>query len=155
MKLVKIYECLCDATRLRLLNLLLQGPLCVCHIQAVLGEPQVKISKHLGYLKARGLVTVRRQGNWMIYALPVHRERSPELEANLACLQDCVNEDGTCRLLLILCIQVNPPFSFSARAIRAAATSPRDCFALLPEIYLPLPARAQNPPATFIPWLSR
>ena len=94
MKLVKIYECLCDATRLRLLNLLLQGPLCVCHIQAVLGEPQVKISKHLGYLKARGLVTVRRQGNWMIYALPVHRERSPELEANLACLQDCVNEDG-------------------------------------------------------------
>ena len=76
MKLVKIYECLCDATRLRLLNLLLQGPLCVCHIQAVLGEPQVKISKHLGYLKARGLVTVRRQGNWMIYALPVHRPRA-------------------------------------------------------------------------------
>ena len=93
-KLVKIYECLCDATRLRLLNLLLQGPLCVCHIQAVLGEPQVKISKHLGYLKARGLVTVRRQGNWMIYALPVPRDRSPELEANLACLQDCTNEDA-------------------------------------------------------------
>jgi DNA-binding transcriptional ArsR family regulator len=54
MKLVSIYECLCDATRLRLLNLLLQGPLCVCHLQAVLGESQVKISKHLSYLRARG-----------------------------------------------------------------------------------------------------
>jgi len=92
-KLVEIYQCLCDETRLRLLHLLLQGPLCVCHFQAVLGEPQVKISKHLGYLKARGLVTVRRSGNWMIYALPAARARPPELIANLACLQDCVAEN--------------------------------------------------------------
>lgn len=92
MKLVRIYECLCDETRLRLLNLLLAGPLCVCHLQSVLGEPQVKISKHLGYLKARGLVTARRRGNWMIYALPEERERSVELRANLACLQDCTAE---------------------------------------------------------------
>ena len=30
MELVKIYECLCDPTRLRLLNVLAQGPVCVC-----------------------------------------------------------------------------------------------------------------------------
>jgi len=89
MKLVQIYQCLCDETRLRLLHLLLQGPLCVCHIQGVLGESQVKISKHLGYLKARGLVTASRSGNWMIYALPEEKSRSAELKANLACLQDC------------------------------------------------------------------
>ncbi len=89
MKLVEIYQCLCDETRLRLLNLLLQGPLCVCHFQSVLGEPQVKISKHLGYLKARGLVTAKRSGNWVIYALPAERTRPVELKANLACLQDC------------------------------------------------------------------
>lgn len=89
MKLVSIYECLCDATRLRLLNLLLQGPLCVCHLQAVLGESQVKISKHLGYLRARGLVTSRREGNWMIYALARPAARSPELAANLTCLRKC------------------------------------------------------------------
>jgi ArsR family transcriptional regulator, arsenate/arsenite/antimonite-responsive transcriptional repressor len=47
-KLVQIYQCLCDETRLRLLHLLLQGPLCVFHFQAVLGEPQAKISRHLG-----------------------------------------------------------------------------------------------------------
>lgn len=89
MKLIHIYQCLCDETRLRLLHLLLQGPLCVCHFQGVLGEPQVKISKHLGYLKARGLVTAKRSGNWMIYALPSEKTRPSELTANLACLQDC------------------------------------------------------------------
>ena len=91
MKLVKIYECLCDETRLRILNLLGDGALCVCDIQGVLGEPQVKVSKHLAYLRARGMVTVRREANWMIYSLP---ERRPsELERTLACLQDCSRED--------------------------------------------------------------
>jgi ArsR family transcriptional regulator len=90
MELVRIYECLCDRTRLRILNLLLRGPLCVCHFQVVLGEPQVKISKHLNYLRRRGLVVARREGNWMIYALP--EKISPELRANLACLQDCARE---------------------------------------------------------------
>ena len=90
---MEIYQCLCDETRLRLLHLLLHGPLCVCHFQKVLGEPQVKISKHLGYLKARGLVTASRQGNWMIYSLPPAAQRSPELAANLACLQDCAAEN--------------------------------------------------------------
>jgi ArsR family transcriptional regulator len=91
MELVEIYECLCDRTRLRLLNLLLRGPLCVCHFQDVLCEPQVKISKHLGYLRRRGLVAARREGNWMIYALA--KRRSRELRANLACLRDCAREE--------------------------------------------------------------
>ena len=91
MELIQIYECLCDVTRLRVLNVLGQGPLCVCHFQEILGEPQVKISKHLAYLRARGLVEVEREGNWMIYELPVKPSR--ELKANLACLQDCAREN--------------------------------------------------------------
>jgi len=95
MKLVQIYQCLCDPTRLRILNLLGAGELCVCHIQEILGEPQVKVSKHLAYLRSRGLVASRRQANWMIYRLP---ERPPaELAANLACLQDCALEDPVFR----------------------------------------------------------
>jgi len=90
-KLVKIYECLCDETRLRVLHVLAQGPLCVCHFQQVLREPQVKISKHLAYLRSRGLVVGERSGNWMIYALPAKPPR--ELRANLACLQDCTREN--------------------------------------------------------------
>jgi ArsR family transcriptional regulator len=91
MKLLKIYECLCDPTRLRILHLLIGGELCVCDIQDALGEPQVKVSKHLAYLRAHRLVEARRKSNWMIYRLP--GRPSPELSANLACLQDCVREE--------------------------------------------------------------
>jgi ArsR family transcriptional regulator len=91
MDLVTIYGCLCDRTRLRLLNLLLQGPLCVCHFQEVLREPQVKISKHLSYLKQNGMVEAERCANWMIYRLP--KKPDARLRANLACLQDCVREE--------------------------------------------------------------
>jgi ArsR family transcriptional regulator len=93
-ELVQIYQCFGELTRLRLLALLQQGPLCVCHLQALLDEPQVKISKHLGYLRTRGLVTARREGTWMIYALPEPADRSPELAANLACLQECATENA-------------------------------------------------------------
>jgi ArsR family transcriptional regulator, arsenate/arsenite/antimonite-responsive transcriptional repressor len=89
--LIAIYQCLCDRTRLRILNLLREGPLCVCHVQDVLGEPQVKVSKHLAYLKAHGVVTVKREGYWRIYALAPKPHRA--LELNLACLQDVANED--------------------------------------------------------------
>lgn len=93
MQLVRIYECLCDRTRLRILNLLGEGPLCVCHFQTVLREPQVKISKHLAYLRTRGLVVAERRANWMVYSLPTKPGRA--LAANLACLQDCAGEDVT------------------------------------------------------------
>lgn len=95
MELVRIYECLCDRTRLRLLHLLARGPLCVCHFQSVLLEPQVKISKHLAYLRSRGLVKAERRGSWMVYSLPDTPSR--ELAANLACLQDCVREEPVFR----------------------------------------------------------
>lgn len=91
MDLIQIYECFCDRTRLRILHLLGAGPLCVCHFQEILGEPQVKISKHLAYLRTRGLVRAERDGNWMIYALP--QQPTAELKANLKCLQDCVQSD--------------------------------------------------------------
>jgi ArsR family transcriptional regulator len=95
MSLIQIYQCLCDPTRLRILNLLQGGELCVCHLQEILGEPQVKISKHLAYLRTRGLVHSRKQANWMIYRLPAKPTR--ELSANLACLQDCVGENPVFR----------------------------------------------------------
>lgn len=91
MELVQIYQCLCDATRLRILHLLTRGPLCVCHFQKILSVPQTKVSQHLAYLRKRGMVETTRQGTWIIYRLPA--QMSPELEANLKCLQDCVQSD--------------------------------------------------------------
>jgi len=84
--LIRIYECLCDETRLRIVNLLAHGPLCVCHLQDLLESPQVRISKHLRYLKDKGMLVAERHQNWMIYSLPA--KPSHELEANLKCLQD-------------------------------------------------------------------
>lgn len=91
MNLVRIHECLCDRTRLRMVHLLLHGPLCVCRLQDVLGEPQAKISRHLAYLRGKGMVECERKGKWMIYRLPA--QRPPLLETNLACLQDCAQEE--------------------------------------------------------------
>lgn len=84
MEPVSFYHALSDGTRLRIINLIRQGPLCVCHIQEILGEPQVKVSKHLAILKAAGLVEARREANWMIYSLP--EKRPALLSANLECL---------------------------------------------------------------------
>lgn len=60
-------------------------------MQEILGEPQVKVSKHLAYLKVHGMVTVKREANWRVYSLVSPQPRA--LEANLACLQDCAQED--------------------------------------------------------------
>ena len=91
MELIQIYSCLCDQTRLRIINLLTSGALCVCHFQEILDEPQVKVSKHLNYLKQHGLVHAKREANWMIYSLPAKPSR--ELRSHLACLQDCRGEE--------------------------------------------------------------
>jgi len=91
MDLIRIYQCFCDRTRLRMLQLLTKSPLCVCHFQEILGEPQVKISKHLAYLRSRGMVNTKREQNWVIYSLP--ERRADELERNLKCLQDCVQTE--------------------------------------------------------------
>ena len=77
------------------MNLLLGGPLCVCHLQEVLHEPQVKVSRHLAYLRRRGLVTAERCGQWMIYRLPA--APSPALAGQLACLQDAASEEAIFR----------------------------------------------------------
>jgi ArsR family transcriptional regulator len=87
---VAVYKCLCDPTRLRILNLLREGPLCVCHLQEILREPQVKMSKHLGYMRRLRMLTARRENNWTLYALPGRPH--PLLEENLRCLQDCRSE---------------------------------------------------------------
>jgi ArsR family transcriptional regulator, arsenate/arsenite/antimonite-responsive transcriptional repressor len=90
-ELIQIYQCFCDATRLRIIHLLTRGPLCVCHFQEILNIPQTKVSQHLAYLRKHGLVETTRHGTWMIYSLPA--EPSTELESNLKCLQDCAQTD--------------------------------------------------------------
>jgi ArsR family transcriptional regulator len=64
-----LFRALGDATRLRILGLLLTGEVCVCHIHESLRIPQPKASRHLAYLRRAGLVETRREGLWVHYRL--------------------------------------------------------------------------------------
>ena len=83
MELASLYKCLADNTRLQILNLLRDGPLCGCHFIEVLDLPQVKVSKQLNYMHSLGMLEKEREANWMIYRLsePVHPVLAKNLEA--------------------------------------------------------------------------
>jgi ArsR family transcriptional regulator, arsenate/arsenite/antimonite-responsive transcriptional repressor len=65
----QFFRTLADRTRLRVVNLLARGPLCVCDIQFVLQQPQSSVSRHLGHLRMSGLVRDRRDGMRTFYEL--------------------------------------------------------------------------------------
>src|SRR3982751_3682751 len=65
----RLFKALADATRLRILGLLLTGEVCVCDIHESLKIPQSKTSRHLAYLRKSGLVDTRREGLWVHYRL--------------------------------------------------------------------------------------
>ncbi len=65
----RLFRAVSDGTRLRILNLLSQGELCVCDVMCVLRQPQSKVSRHFAYLRKAGLVTARKEGLWMHYSL--------------------------------------------------------------------------------------
>lgn len=67
--LEQLFKGLADQTRIRILNLLIHGELCVCDIHYVLESPQPNVSRHLTYLKNSGLVLDRRDGSRMFYRL--------------------------------------------------------------------------------------
>ncbi|MEP3246365.1 MAG: metalloregulator ArsR/SmtB family transcription factor [Sneathiella sp.] len=62
------YKCLADETRLKCLLLIeREGELCVCELVEALQKIQPKISRHLAQLRKCGLLTDRRQGQWVFY----------------------------------------------------------------------------------------
>lgn len=81
-----MFRAFSDRTRLRILNMLRGGELCVCDIVRVLAVPQPKASRHLAYLRRAGLVTARKEGLWQHYSLtPARTEFHRRLLDCLAC----------------------------------------------------------------------
>jgi ArsR family transcriptional regulator len=64
-----LFRALADRTRLRLINLMSEGEVCVCFFVEILGTNQPKISRHLAYLRRAGIVAARREGKWMHYRI--------------------------------------------------------------------------------------
>lgn len=80
-QLESVLKALADRTRLRILALLGDDEVCVCHIHDSLGVPQPTVSRHLAYLRRSGLVDVRRDGVWMHYQ--VARSLDPAMQSVL------------------------------------------------------------------------
>ncbi|MGW8271931.1 MAG: ArsR/SmtB family transcription factor [Thermodesulfovibrionales bacterium] len=68
-EVLNIFKALSEETRLRVLNILQNGELCVCDIVAALKTSQPKISFHLNVLKEAGLIKDRKQGRWIHYRI--------------------------------------------------------------------------------------
>lgn len=67
---IALFKCLADETRLRITLLLVaEGELCVCELMAALEESQPKVSRHLALLRTQGILSDRRQGQWVYYRL--------------------------------------------------------------------------------------
>lgn len=63
------FHALSDETRLEIVRRLGAGERCVCELTDLTGAAQSRLSFHLKTLKQAGIVTDRRQGRWVYYAL--------------------------------------------------------------------------------------
>jgi ArsR family transcriptional regulator len=69
--IARLLKILGDRNRLRIVNLLMRRPVCVCELVFVLGIKQPSVSKHLKKLKAAGLIDHLQDGFWTNYRLRV------------------------------------------------------------------------------------
>ena len=82
-----LFGAFADSTRLRVLNVLAAGELCVCDLVELLDVAQPTISRHLAVLRREGLVEVSRAWKFAHYRLataanPVHQNL-------VACVRSC------------------------------------------------------------------
>ena len=112
------FSALADKTRLRLLNLLRDGEVCVCFFAGTLGTNNPKISRHLSYLKRASLVTARRDGKWMHYTLqvPTDPKAREVFDATMKMLGDDASMKKDRERLADFCCSPNAPVLIKGRA---------------------------------------
>ena len=65
----RLFRLLSHPARLRILDELRRGEACVCHLQAVLGRPQVYVSQQLRVLREAGVIESYKDGLFIYYRL--------------------------------------------------------------------------------------
>ena len=95
---LQFYKCLADDTRLKAMLLIShEQELCVCELVAALELSQPKVSRHLAQLRQCGLLSDRKQNQWVYYsinkALPECAENvlAQTLSANIEFYNDDLN----------------------------------------------------------------
>lgn len=69
MDFVEIFKALSDENRIRILNLLKEGELCVCEIESILGISQSNASRHLNKLKGLKIIDAEKKAQWVYYSI--------------------------------------------------------------------------------------
>ena len=103
------FSALADRTRLRLLNLMRDGEVCVCFFADTIGTNNPKVSRHLSYLKRANLVTARREGKWMHYRInrPADPAAAGVFDATMRLLEDDSQMQADRRRLVDVCCAPN------------------------------------------------
>lgn len=68
-ELMKILKAISDENRLRIMNLLRNGELCVCEIESVLNLNQSNASRHLGKLTDANIINSYKKAQYVYFAL--------------------------------------------------------------------------------------
>lgn len=69
MILIQILKALSDETRLRILNLLRQGELCVCELEMLLDINQSNVSRHLNRLANAKIINSDKRAQYVYYKI--------------------------------------------------------------------------------------
>ncbi|MEP7149441.1 MAG: metalloregulator ArsR/SmtB family transcription factor [Acidobacteriota bacterium] len=112
------FAALADNTRLRLLNLLRDGEVCVCFFAGTLDTNNPKISRHLSYLKRASLVSARRDGKWMHYRLtrPTDKAAADVFDATMKMLEANPEMKKDRERLVDFCCSPEAPVLIQGRA---------------------------------------
>ena len=66
---IKVMKALSDPNRVRIIKMLQHKTMCVCEMKEALQIAQPSVSKHLKILEEAGLVSNRKDGQWVDYYL--------------------------------------------------------------------------------------
>lgn len=88
MRLVELFKALGENNRLRIVNILYEGPNCVCELQEVLGTSQVSTSKHLAKLRDLNIVKTTREAQRIFYSLTEEMEQNKEIKSLILSYRD-------------------------------------------------------------------
>src|SRR2546430_1090894 len=86
-RVARWFHALSDETRLQIIDRLSEGEQCVCDLTDLLETGQSRLSFHLKTLKDAGILTDRREGRWVYYAL--NPEAVEKLERFVGDLKTC------------------------------------------------------------------
>ncbi len=87
-KRARVIKALGHPSRLMMVDALVDGEMCVCDLQGLVGSDMSTVSKHLSVLKAAGVVIDRKQGLQVFYRL-----RVPCITQFFGCVEAVISAD--------------------------------------------------------------